>query len=180
MAYLTSERAELVNYLDKTRDDLVAALADLSLAQLNFQISPKCWSIGGVVEHIALVEDAVITKVLQEIASAPSVTADGKKNVTDASFLKKAVDRSVKLEAPGQFHPIGKSMATSLEQFLRGRTKIVDFVQSTPLDLRQISFETRAFGVLDGHQRLLFLAAHSARHTEQIIETKSSPNFPAR
>ena len=88
MAYLTSERAELVNYLDKTRDDLVAALADLSLAQLNFQISPQCWSIGGVVEHIALVEDAVITKVFQEIASAPSVTADGKKNVSDASLFE--------------------------------------------------------------------------------------------
>jgi uncharacterized damage-inducible protein DinB len=86
MAYPTSERAELIHYLDKTRDDLVAALADLSLAQLNFQISPQCWSIGGVVEHIALVEDAVITKVLQEIASAPSVTADGKKNVTDIFF----------------------------------------------------------------------------------------------
>src|SRR4029077_11447704 len=128
MAYPTSERAELIHYLDKTRDDLLAALAGLSLAQLNFQISPKCWSIVGVVGHIALVEDAVITKVLQEIASAPSVTADGKKNVTDASLLKKAGDRSVKLEAPGQFHPIGKSMATSLEQFLRGRTKIVDFV----------------------------------------------------
>jgi hypothetical protein len=179
MAYPTSERTELIQYLDKTRDDLVAALAGLSLAQLNFQTSPKRWSIGDVVEHIALVEDAVITKVLQEIASAPSVTADGKKDVTDASLLKKAVDRSVKLEAPGQFHPTGKPMATSLEQFLRGRTKIVDFVQSTPLDLRRISFETRAFGALDGHQRLLFLAAHSARHTEQILETKSNPNFPA-
>jgi hypothetical protein len=180
MAYPTSERTELLHYLDKTRDDLVVALAGLSEAQSQFQTSPKCWSIESVVEHIVLVEDAVITRVLQEITSAPSVTADGKKNVTDASLLEKAVDRSVKLEAPGQFHPAGKPMATSLEQFLRGRTKIVDFVQSTPLDLRQISFETRAFGVLDGHQRLLFLAAHSARHTEQIIETKSNPNFPAR
>jgi hypothetical protein len=119
-------------------------------------------------------------KMLCLLASTPSVTADGKKNVSNASLLKKAVDRSVKLESPGQFHPTGKPMATSLEQFLRGRTKIVDFVQSTLLDLRQISFESRAFGVLDGHQRLLFLAAHSARHTEQIIETKSNPNFPAR
>jgi hypothetical protein len=114
MAYPTSERAELVNYVDKTRDDLVAALADLSLAQLNFQISPQCWSIGGVVEHIALVEDAVITKVLQEIGSAPSVTADGKKNVTDASLLKKAGDRSVKLEAPVRLGRLACSMDTSV------------------------------------------------------------------
>jgi uncharacterized damage-inducible protein DinB len=162
MAYPTSERTELLHYLGKTRDDLVAALAGLSEAQAQFQTSPKCWSIESVVEHIALLEDAVITRVLQEITSAPSVIADGKKN------------------APGQFHPTGKPMATSPEQFLRGRTRIVDFVQSTPLDLRQISFETRAFGVLDGHQCLLFLAAHSARHTEQIVETKSNPNFPAR
>jgi hypothetical protein len=100
-----------------------------------------------------------------------------KANETDVGLLRKSTDRSVKLEAPGQFHPTGKPMASSLEQFLAGRKKIVDFIQSTRLNLQHISTQTRAFGPLDGHQRLLFLGAHSARHTEQIIETKANPNF---
>jgi hypothetical protein len=179
MAYSTNERSELIQHLDKTRDDLLAAVRGLSEAQLNFQTSPKCWSIAGIVEHVALVEDAVFTRISQEITSAASVPAESNVNETDASLLRKATDRSVKLEAPGQFHPTGKPMAISLEQFLTGRKKIIDFIQSTHLDLRHISTQTRAFGPLDGHQRFLFLAAHSARHTEQILEAKSNPNFPA-
>ncbi len=179
MAYSTSERHELIQYVDKTRDELLAVVEGLSEAQSNFQTSPNSWSIAGVVEHVAAVEDAMLARILQELTSAANLASEMKTNETDASLLKKATNRSVKLEAPGQFHPTGKLMATSLEQFLSGRNKIVDFVQSTPLDLRHISFETRAFGVLDGHQRILFLAAHSARHTQQIIETKSNLNFPS-
>ena len=178
MAYSPNERRELIQYLDKTRGDLVTAVRGLSEAQLNFQ-TPKRWCIAGIVEHVVLVEDAVLARVLQELTSAASPGSEMKANETDAGLLRKATDRSVKLEAPGQFHPTGKPMASSLEQFLAGRKKIVDFIQSTHLDLRHISTQTRAFGPLDGHQRFLFLAAHSARHTEQIIETKSNPNFPA-
>jgi len=177
--YSTNEKLEVIQYLNRTKEDLLSAVAGLSESQLNFQTSPKCWSIAGVVEHVALVEDAVITRLLQEITSAPTVPADNKVRETDAGLLRKAVDRSVRFEAPGQFHPTGKALATSLDQFLNSRKKIVDFVQSTPLDLRQISTQHRVFGPLDGHQRLLVLAAHSARHTQQIIESKSSPNFPS-
>jgi DinB superfamily len=180
MAYSTNERRELIQYLDKTRDDLLAVVRGLSEAQLDFQTSPKCWCIAGIVEHFVLVEDAVLARALQELTSAANPGSEMKANETDAGLLRKATDRSVKLEAPGQFHPTGKPMASSLEQFLAGRKKIVDFIQSTRLDLRHISTQTRAFGPLDGHQRFLFLAAHSARHTEQILETKSNPNFPGQ
>lgn len=180
MAYSPNERRELIQYLDKTRDDLLAAVRGLNEAQLDFQTSPKCWCIAGIVEHVVLVEDAVLARVLQELTSAANPGSEMKANETDAGLLRKATDRSVKLEAPGQFHPTGKPMASSLEQFLAGRKKIVDFIQSTHLDLRHISTQTRAFGPLDGHQRFLFLAAHSARHTEQIIETKEAPNFPTQ
>jgi hypothetical protein len=65
MAYSPNERRELIQYLDKTRDDLLAAVRGLSKAQLDFHTSPKCWCIAGIVEHVVLVEDAVLTRVLQ-------------------------------------------------------------------------------------------------------------------
>lgn len=179
MAYSANEKHQLIQYLDTTRDNLLAAVKGLSEAQLSFHTSPGCWSIAGIVEHVAMVEEAVITTVLQE---RPSTSIPDRKivNETDAGLLRKATDRSAKLEAPGQFHPTGKPMAVSLEQFLSGRKKIVDCIQSTHLDLRHIVTQTRAFGPLDGHQRLLFLAAHSSRHTDQILETKSNPIFPTQ
>ena len=33
-------------------------------------------------------------------------------------------------------------------------------------------------GPIDGYQALMFIAAHSARHTKQIAEIKADPNFP--
>jgi len=63
MAYSTNERRELIQHLDKTRDDLLAAVRGLSEAQLNFQTSPKCWCIAGIVEHVVLVKDAVLARV---------------------------------------------------------------------------------------------------------------------
>jgi hypothetical protein len=31
---------------------------------------------------------------------------------------------------------------------------------------------------LDGYEWLLFIGAHSERHTKQILEVKADPNFP--
>jgi hypothetical protein len=31
---------------------------------------------------------------------------------------------------------------------------------------------------LDGYEWILFIAAHSERHTKQILEVKADPNFP--
>jgi len=175
--YSTAERRDLIQYLDKTRDDLLSAIAGLSEAQLNFQPSPERWSIAGNVEHVALVEDAVGSRILRELDSAPRVPADS--TVTDIGVLRKAVDRARKLDSSREFQPAGKPTAISVEQFLASRKKIVAFVQSTILDLRHIWTASRLFGPVDGHQRLLALAAHSARHTDQILEIKSNPNFPA-
>ena len=38
--------------------------------------------------------------------------------------------------------------------------------------------EHPALGPLDGYQWVLFLAAHSVRHTKQILELKASAGFP--
>jgi hypothetical protein len=37
--------------------------------QLDFQTSPKYWCIAGIVEHVVLVEDAVLARVFQELSS---------------------------------------------------------------------------------------------------------------
>jgi hypothetical protein len=33
---------------------------------------------------------------------------------------------------------------------------------------------------MDGYQWILAVAAHSARHTQQILEVKADPKFPGR
>jgi hypothetical protein len=176
--YSTQERNETIQYFEKTRDDLIAAVAGLSETQSSFKLSLQQWSIAGIVEHIAMVEDVVGTRVMQQLASAPPLQTDGDAKQADAVIIRKALDRTVRRQAPGEFHPTGKPLTTSLEHFLRIRKRMLEFIESTPHDLRQFSIPHPTQGTLDGHQRLLALAGHCARHTSQIIEMKSAPGFP--
>jgi hypothetical protein len=172
--YSTEEKNELLRRLDKTRYGLMAALAGLSEAQSNFKPSPESWSVAGIVEHLAIVEDLVIARV-QGLASAPDV---GKFEDSDRVLLEKVIDRSVKFQAPERAHPTGKLLLSSLERLEATREKIVDLVQSEPFDFRQHSMPHPALGPLDGHQWLVAVTGHCARHTQQISETKAAANFP--
>ena len=58
-----------------------------------------------------------------------------------------------------------ESRATT-EQFLKTTPGLRDHVMDGPV------------GKMDGYEFLLFIAAHCERHTKQINEVKSEPNFP--
>jgi len=50
-------------------------------------------------------------------------------------------------------------------------------MRSTP-DLREHATDSPLQVKLDGYEWLLFIGAHSSRHTKQILEVKADPNFP--
>ena len=50
------DRDAVVKYLTTTRDQVVAETEKLSDAQWNFKAGPDRWSVGEVVEHLALAE----------------------------------------------------------------------------------------------------------------------------
>ena len=52
---------------------------------------------------------------------------------------------------------------------------------STTVRARQPVRGTPGLGQpLDAYQWLLFISAHSERHTKQILEVKADPNFPQK
>jgi DinB superfamily len=59
---------------------------------------------------------------------------------------------------------------------LKSRQRTIEFLQSTP-DLRAHVSDS-PLGPLDGYEWLLFIAAHSERHTKQMLEVKAAPDFP--
>ena len=174
--YSTVEKNELLQHFDRARYGLMAALAGLSEEQSNVKPSPEGWSVAGIVEHLAIVEDLVLLRV-QQLASAPDI---GNFGDSDAVLFGKVIDRSVKFQAPERAHPTGKSLLSSLERLDLTRQKIVECVQLAPPDFRTHSTPHPVLGPLDGHQWLVALAAHCARHTGQIIETRAVPSFQER
>lgn len=174
---MDTDRNRLIQYLRQTRNDLVSALEGLSDGQLDFKPVPERWSIAEIVEHIARVEHSAANKIIEEFA-ATSPSEGVLSGVPDEVFLERLLDRSNRFEAALALRPTNQPIRTSMEQFLTSRNRIIDFVQAAPQDFRQFSIEHRVFGRIDGHQRVLAVAGHCARHTIQISEVKSAPDFP--
>ena len=65
----------------------------------------------------------------------------------------------------------------ALKHFLESRTKTVELLKTTP-DLRAHVVDGGPLGKLDAYDRILFVAAHSERHTKQLLEVKADPKFP--
>ena len=168
-----------LQYLQQTRDGLVAATKDLSDEQLKFKPGPDRWSISEVLEHIALGEDFIFQNITNNIMKAPAGPADRDTAKIDAMILAALPDRSQKKQAPGPLVPTGRwTAAESLDHFLKSRAATVAYLQSTP-DLRaHVSADNPFKQPFDGYDWILFLAGHSERHTKQILEVKADPNFP--
>ena len=169
------DRAKLVEYLTTTRDQVLAEAASLSEAQWNFKSGPDRWSVGEVVEHLALAEPFLFD-LQQKTVSGPAATpeqlaaAKGK----DAVLLKAIPDRTQKAQAPEPLQPktrIG-SRAEVLAAFKERRQKTLDYAGNTKDDLRARVGES-PLGPLDAYQWLLFLPAHTERHLAQIKEVKA-------
>jgi hypothetical protein len=174
-----TEKEQTLRYLSETRNGVVDAVKGLSEAQWKFKPAPDRWSVAEVVEHLALIEDILSQKVLGNLEKAPAPSNDRDPKQVDAMLLAKIPDRSTKFQAPPAAVPTGRWTPTeTLEHFLAGRAQTVTLFKSTA-DLRDHAINHPVFGQLDGYEWVLAVAAHSARHTKQILEVKADPNFPA-
>ena len=173
-----SDREKGVKYLEETRDGVVAAVSGLSDAQMHFKSAPDRWSVAECLEHIALAEDFIFGNVTQNVMKAGPGAADRDYAKTDAAVLAMIPDRSHKATAPPELVPTGRwTPEETLKHFLASREKTIEFMKNTP-DLRAHLVDSPIGQQLDAYEWLLFIGAHSKRHTEQIDEVKADPKFP--
>ena len=174
-----AERERAANYLQQTRDGVLAATRGLSEAQMKFKAAPDRWSVAETLEHIALAEDFLLQNITDKIMKAPAGPADRDTAKIDAGILAMVPDRTQKRQAPGPLVPTGRwTPVESIDHFQKSRAKTLEFLQSTP-DLRGHASSDNPFQQpMDAYDWLLFIAAHSERHTKQILEVKADPNFP--
>ena len=176
----TADRERGTKYLEQTRDAIVAAAKGLSDAQMKFKPAPDRWSVAETLEHIALAEDFLLQNVTDKIMKSPAGPADRDTAKADAMVLAMIPDRSHKAQAPPPLVPTGRwAPAETLDHFLKSRAQTIAFLESTP-DLRQHVADSPLGQPLDAYEWLLFVSAHSERHTKQILEVEADPNFPKK
>lgn len=174
-----NEREMALKYLEETKQGVLQATAGLSPAQWNFKAAPDRWSIAEIAEHIAAAEDTLRAMVIEKVMAAPARPAGEDVKAID-DFVKTALtDRSHKVQASEQLKPTGRfgPPEGSLKHFVETRQTTVDLLKSHD-DLRAHAMDSALGKKLDGYEWILFIAAHSERHTKQINEVKASPNFP--
>ena len=175
------ERNKAVKYLEKTLSEVMDANKGLSAAQWNFKQAPDRWSVAEVAEHIAAAEDLLMDLIQGKVMKAPARTEAVDIKALDEFVLQKIPDRTNKVQAPEPLRPNNRfgSPKDSLKHFADSRAKTIDFLKKTK-DLRLHAIDSPLGKKLDGYEWILYIAAHSERHTKQINEVKADPNFPQR
>src|SRR2546425_5598301 len=179
-ALTQADRERSVKYLQQTRDGVVGATKGLWEPQRKFKPAPDRWSVAETLEHIALAEDFLLQNISEKIMKAPPGSTARDTAKADAMVLAMIPDRSHKAQAPPPLVPTGRwTPSETLDHFVKSRAQTIAFLESTP-DLRQHVADSPLRQSLDAYEWLLFVSAHSERHTKQILEVKADPNFPKK
>lgn len=170
---------DIFEYLDETKEGLEESVEGLSDAQMQFKPDAESWSIAEIIEHINIVEGALKSMLEAKFAEDPTPELKAEVKMTDEQILAFITDRGQKVKTQEQFEPTARYISAdeAIEAFNDQREDIVDFLKDTDVEMRNYINEF-PFGKIDAYQTVLFMAGHTARHTQQIEEVKQSAGFP--
>ncbi len=174
----SNQISKATEYLICTRDNILHAAGSLDDSQWHFKSAPDRWSIVEIIEHLVIVENRVHA-IVESMTEAPRAEPDRMNSQIDDFILAEVPRRSTKIQAPPQGEPSHRwNPVETLEHFLASRTRTLELLDEAPF-LRGRVVPHPILGPWDGYQWILAAGAHSARHTDQILEVKSYAGFPA-
>jgi len=180
---LTSkERKFAANHLKETKSDFLKSVKDLSKSQLDFKPAPDKWSVKECAYHIAIAEKNLWETLDAAMKQPANPEKRSEIKMTDDQIIKLLEDRSRKFKTTEKFEPQNtpfKTLDEALESFKTLRNDHIKYMKNTTEDLRNHVAQLPV-GWIDCYQICLFMSAHSNRHSQQIEEVKTDPNFPSR
>ena len=175
-----AEKERALQYLESTKKGVLDATKGLSDAQWNFRPAPDRWSVAQVMEHLAAAEDMIRGLAQEQVMKTPAVPVRDVEETkkADDAVLAMVPDRSHKVQAPEPLQPTNRfgSPVAAQKHFVESRTVTEEYLKNAT-GLRAHLGDS-PMGKLDGYEFVLLIAAHSERHTKQMLEVKADPNFP--
>ena len=166
---------EALEYLDRERADLRAAVELVPPAKREQPPGPHRWSVAQVLQHLTLIENRVGRLVNKRIAGAraeglgPELETGPILNTRHAA---KIADRSLRVTAPDETCPPLDSNAASawaaLEQSRQALRAAV--ISGDGLALSEVKHPHPVLGEINLYQWILFVGSHEVRHTAQVRE----------
>ena len=156
--------------LDTVHAELKTTVNGVDPALLSRRPAENEWSVAEVIEHLCLVEGAVMKGITAKLAQPP----------VKVSFLKKFFPmrivslRMKRLQAPKYVQPASDLPPVDelLKKFdaVRATTKEL-CIKEGPERLSQVCLKHPYFGDMDGAAAVSMVAFHEQRHLKQIRET---------
>jgi hypothetical protein len=168
--------------LEEARAEVLREVDGISQAQSEWRPSPRDWSIGEVIDHLAIAEVATgkLTTKLTKEAAAGGAPAVFPHDLTEFAGLPKPATPG--LEAPEAMRPTGGKPIAELLATLhatRERSR-QSFDRLAGCDPRPLRFRHFHFGEMDLAQWWRLTGEHDRMHLAQLREIKRAPGFPAR
>lgn len=176
------DRASLIALLRDSAGVFTGSFGGLSQPQFHFRPEPDRWSIAETAEHVIVAEAGSARLMRGRMIRNPTppevlaATAGA-----DDRIERRLVVRDRRYPAPDFVLPEGRwSTPAAMEAaFTESRAAVVEFLETTSLDLSAFAAPHPALGPLTGLQWAHFLVRHCLRHVEQIEEVKATAGYPA-
>jgi hypothetical protein len=164
--------------LDRSRAALRAAVDTVPESARAVKPAPDRWSAAEVVEHLSIVERIFGERIEKAIQSR---AAELDRETTDRAGLPgpieaRMADRVNKRNAVDAALPTGSlSCEAAWAAFANGHQRVrAAVVAADGLALGDVTVDHPFFGTLTIYQWIELMAAHEARHTEQVKEIASA------
>jgi uncharacterized damage-inducible protein DinB len=177
-------KEDMLARLDQSRAALREAVDRVPPDRRDQPPAPDRWSVAGVLEHLALVDERFTTILGGKIAEARAAGVPGEEG--EPSLLPPHVeamlaDRTERRQAPETLHPRGLSFDEAWARAETARAAFKALIAGADgLAVSRVIHEHPRFGALNLYQWAGFVAAHESRHTAQITElTQRMPELPS-
>jgi DinB superfamily len=168
----------LLQELNATADGFLKSLDGVPADRWTYSPSPDIWSVSQTAEHTTTVFRGVQRLLATKLLDQPFPPGT-RSPVTDEAIVMAMFDRSLRTAAPQVVIPKGR-WATREElsaAFIEAREQLVRWFNDVTVDLRGYQSDHLVIGTMDGVQWLIFVAAHTERHTRQILEFRRTQGW---
>ena len=177
-----TERRYLVALLTDTKNAYLLSIRGLSKEQWTYKAALDRWSVEECAEHLILAEPLLFADANRMLAAPAIPRLATATNDGDHLQVAKMLDRTATAKAPAAITPSGRfaTPEQAAAEFSKRRDATIAYAASAQDLLRTHGGDGPAGDTNDAYQVLLLLAAHSGRHTAQILEVEADRNYPQR
>lgn len=180
-----AEFAELIKMMDDAQDMLLGLVTGLTDEQWNFKQNADRWSVSECTEHIVR-SQRLLLETAQQAMAAPVNPEWAEKTSGKNDFIRKVMPNRNPggvggAQAPQEIRPTEHwDRARAFEEFYKIHGVCRAYMETMDREVKNhtIDHPFPVFGTLNAYDWLIYIPLHTVRHSKQIIEVQSDPNYP--